>query len=60
MTLELSTDEAALLADLLDQDFRDLKEEIGKTEAYDYQQLLRARERLLRGLLQKVQQSAPA
>jgi hypothetical protein len=60
MTLELSADEAALLADLLDQDFRDLKEEIGKTEAYDYQQQLRARERLLIGLLQKVQQSAPA
>jgi hypothetical protein len=58
MTLELSADEAALLADLLDQDFRDLKEEIGKTEAYDYQQRLRARERLLVGLLQKVQQAA--
>jgi hypothetical protein len=58
MTFELSADEAALLADLLDQDYRDLKEEIGKTEAYDYQQQLRARERLLIGLLQKVQQAA--
>ena len=59
MTLELTAEEHALLAELLDQDFRDLKEEIGKTEAYDYKQHLRTRERILAGLLQKVQSSAP-
>jgi len=59
MTLELTADELTLLAELLDQDFRDLKEEIGKTEAYEYKQQLRTRERILAGLLQKVQHSAP-
>ena len=60
MALELSADEVTLLADLLDQDFRDLKEEIGKTEAYEYKQQLRTRERILTGLLQKVRDAATA
>jgi hypothetical protein len=59
MTLELSAEERDLLADLLDEDLRDLKMEIADTDSSAFKQRLKARERLLVGLLQKVQQSAP-
>ena len=54
MDLTLSDDERALLVELLDADYRELKEEIGKTEAFDYKESLRARERLLESLIAKV------
>jgi tRNA (guanine37-N1)-methyltransferase len=50
----LSDEERALLAELLDADYRELKEEINKTEGYDYKEALKARERLLESLLAKV------
>ena len=58
MKLELSAEEHDLLAELLDEDFRDLKAEIGDTDSSEYKQRLRERERVLAGLLHKVQQSA--
>ena len=54
MQINLTDEEHALLAELLDADFRELKEEIGKTEGREYQTMLRARERTLTGLLEKV------
>jgi hypothetical protein len=60
MTLELSADELALLADLLDEDLRDLSSEIADTDSSDFKRRLKAREHLMIGLLHKVQQAAPA
>jgi hypothetical protein len=54
MQINLTGEEHALLAELLDNDYRDLKEEIGKTEDYNFQAMLRAREQMLLGILQKV------
>jgi hypothetical protein len=58
MQVELSPDEYTLLAELLDRNFRDLKEEINKTEAFDYKVALKARERTLVGLIGKVSRTA--
>ena len=60
MTLKLSAEERELLADLLDQGLRDLKMEIADTDSSDFKLRLKAREHLMDGLLQKIQQSAPA
>ena len=60
MHLELSREEHALLAELLDQDFRELKEEINKTEAFAYKEALKARERMLVGLIDKLNRPSPA
>src|SRR5258708_6835079 len=54
MQLQLSEEERQLLAELLDQDFRNLREEIYKTDSFDYKEALKARERLLVGLLSKI------
>ena len=54
MNLTLSDEERAYLVELLDRDFRDLKEEINKTEAYEYKESLKAQERMLVGLLDKL------
>ncbi len=59
MNLELSAEERGLLAELLDEAVRDLKEEIYKTETFDYKEQLKTREQLMLGLLQKVN-AAPA
>jgi len=60
MTIELSDAEGRLLAELLDRDYRDLKEEINKTETYAYKEALKERERLLVGMLAKVEQAVTA
>jgi hypothetical protein len=52
--INLTAEEHALLAELLDASFRELKEEIGKTEGLEYQTMLRARERALTSLIEKV------
>jgi hypothetical protein len=60
MNLELTEEEQALLRHILDGALRDLKEEIYKTETYDYKEALRARERTLVGLLARVGGPTPA
>jgi hypothetical protein len=60
MTLELSAEERGLLADLLDEDLRDLKAEIADTDTSAFKERLKERERVLLGLLQKVRQPATA
>ena len=54
MQLEIRTEEKVLLADILDSAFRDLKEEINKTEAHEFKQQLKVRESLLVNLLDRV------
>jgi DNA polymerase III delta subunit len=54
VNLTLSDEERTYLAELLDRNFRDLKEEINKTEAYAFKESLKAQERMLVGLLAKL------
>jgi hypothetical protein len=54
MQLEIRGEEKVLLADILDSAFRDLKEEINKTEAHEFKQQLKVREELLAGLLDRI------
>ena len=54
MNLTLSDEERAYLAEVLDRSFRDLKEEINKTEAHEYKESLKGQERMLVGLLAKL------
>jgi hypothetical protein len=54
MQVELSPEEHRLLAELLDRGFQDLREEIHRTENYDYKQALLARRQTLVGLIEKV------
>jgi hypothetical protein len=54
VNLSISEEERALLTELLDSDYRDLKEEIGDTDTPDFKDDLKAREQLLLRLLDKV------
>jgi hypothetical protein len=54
MQLELTGDEQTLLAALVDEALRNLKEEIYHTETYEYKDQLKAREQLMIGLLGKL------
>lgn len=54
MHVELTPEECALLANLLDQAVRDLKAEIHHTDTPDYKEQLKERENLMAGLLTKV------
>ena len=54
MQITLSVDEFTLLRDVLDRSYRELKEEINKTEAADFKHNLKIREGLIVGLLEKL------
>jgi hypothetical protein len=54
MNLDLSTDERTLLAGLVDESLRSLKEEIYHTDTADYKDQLKLREGLMIGILQKL------
>jgi hypothetical protein len=54
MDLELSTDERTLLAGLVDESLRNLKEEIYHTDTPEYKDQLKIREALMIGILQKL------
>ncbi len=56
MALELTNEEQAVLADIVDEELRDLKEEIYKTETFEYKEQLQKREDLLEKLLAKLKQ----
>ncbi|HEY7060443.1 MAG TPA: hypothetical protein VII06_03115 [Chloroflexota bacterium] len=58
MNLELNNEERTLLAGLIDESLRDLKEEIYKTETFEYKDQLKARELLMIGILQKLNAGA--
>jgi hypothetical protein len=53
-TLTLTTDEAAILADLLRNDLGSLREEVYKTEDYDWRNSLKQRESILRAILERL------
>ena len=53
-SLMLTDDERALLADLLDSSYRDLKSEIANTEGFAFKEELKAREALLLGILERL------
>ena len=60
MNLALSGDEQDFLLGVLDQKLGDLREEIYKTEDFEYKESLKADESLLKGLLAKLRGSAQA
>jgi len=55
MQIDLNFEELNLLAELLRRDYRELREEIYKTEDYRFKTDLRAKEKLIESLLQKVE-----
>jgi hypothetical protein len=58
--LTLSDEERALLVELLDNDFRNLKQEIGHTDTSTFKEELKVREATLLGLIEKLTGSRPA
>jgi hypothetical protein len=54
MQFELSAEEAAVLADVLDSALGDLREEIYKAEVADYKAALKRREAIIKALLERV------
>ncbi len=55
MQLDLNSEEAAVLADVLDSVLGEMREEIYKAEVADYKAQLKTRESLLSGLLTRIQ-----
>jgi hypothetical protein len=51
MNLDLSSEERAVVADILDSALRELKEEINKTETFDFKEGLKRREEIIVRLL---------
>jgi len=55
MQIDLNFEELNLLVELLRRDYQELREEIYKTEDYRFKTGLRAKEKLIESLLQKVE-----
>jgi len=55
MQIDLNFEELNLLAELLRRDYQELREEIYKTEDYRFKTDLRAKEKLMESLLQKLE-----
>ncbi len=53
-TVQLTSEEAALLVEMLQTDLRNLREEVYKTERYEWRQELKHREELINGMLQRL------
>jgi hypothetical protein len=60
VNLDLGTDERTLLAGLVDESLRNLKEEIYHTDTADYKDQLKEREALMINILQKLNPGASA
>ena len=60
MNIELSSQEASLLAELLEHEVEDVRTEIRHTQNYDVKLTLEKREKLLRELQNKVKAQGPA
>jgi hypothetical protein len=54
MQLDLSADEAAVLADVLDSALRETREEVYKAEVAEYKASLKQREAIMRSLLERL------
>lgn len=59
-SVELTKDEIRLIAEVLENAYRDLKEEIYKTEEHHYKEQLKDREAKFEGLLRKFSAAAEA
>lgn len=59
LQLELTADEAAVLADVLDTALGELREEVYKAEVAEYKATLKQRERLIAGLLARLRMAVP-
>jgi len=55
MQIDLNFEELNLLVELLRRDYQELREEIYKTEDYRFKTDLRAKEKLMESLLQKLE-----
>ncbi len=61
MQLTLEPNETALLTQILERHLSDLREEIGKTENYDWRKSMQADEQTIKALLSRLQGAgAPA
>jgi hypothetical protein len=54
MQLDISADEAAVLADVLDSALREIREEVYKAEVTEYRASLKQREAVISGILQRL------
>jgi hypothetical protein len=54
MQVDLSADEVAVLADVLDSALRQVREEVYKAEVADYKESLKRREAVLTAVLQRM------
>ncbi len=54
MQIDLTGDELRLLAEVLDDAYSDLREEIYKTEDHDFKRQLKEREDLIKSLIEKL------
>jgi hypothetical protein len=58
MQLALDPEEAALLVQVLERHLSDMREEIGKTENYDWRKGLQADEQKIKAMLARLQETA--
>jgi hypothetical protein len=58
--IDFTREEAALVAEILDTSYRELKEQINKTEDTDFRRMLKQREALLLAALEKMRAGAAA
>jgi hypothetical protein len=54
MQLDLTAEEATVLADVLDYALRELREQVYKSEVADYKATLKGREAIITALLQRL------
>jgi hypothetical protein len=56
MVLELEVEELDVLAEVVEQSLGDLHAEIRETDAYDFRYELKAKQSLLKGILERLKQ----
>jgi hypothetical protein len=59
MQLDISADEAQVLAELLEKALGDIREEVYKAEVADYKTLLKQRQRIIAELLARLRAGSP-
>ena len=59
MQLEISADEAQVVAELLERALGDIREEVYKAEVADYKELLKQREAIIAGVLARLRAGSP-
>ena len=59
MDMHLLEEERGFLVDLLETTLRELRQEVHRTEGFEFKEILRKKETLLGGLLDKLEQPVP-